>query len=1104
MLSRIRCCCRTNDKPFLVLLSRHYSFTKAKNNSSIKSSPNPQRETEISKKITSFLHESIDSLQDYLIRQTPEYNGDTILRSEIDELNFQRASFIDLPNSLQNFNEKRIEFLDLRNPKDIELLVNLPNDEFFHDVPDASQFIERTGKCVITRILNLYIRSLPEIVDKHPKLKGSETKLNRKSLQFIFKMLINQQWFSSASYLLHRMNLTFDELMNQINETIDQEPIFQRSIWMKYVFLINFFQYYKDFNPQVLSNIEFLNSEQSRNRFNIMNTLYNNQFTSESEIKSEFDEINAVGYGDDVYVKLMYYYKMVDAIKSNNFDVKKQNQKLTSLISKVDKILPRVETYYSMLIPHICGLSKTELQYIIDNGISENDVHTLLSERKSCVLNFLIINQRTQLKGFDMLAILQCKPSIECCKQLWSYHLNRANQSLQGTIYYKFIVNELSALTVRSQLYDEIVNVEFSNLSTNRKKNVIHKAIDSYFKHTSVITRNRAGTYISKLTDYHEHSHIMNAILKLFFWHNDNKEINNMVNMFKFLELISCWSPIVYNKRKLFEKVNMIVMKNRTAAFQVFPPEERFDKLIQVIELIKSVDSEASKYVMALQPSLIVALGEYIDFTDANIGELVHDERVVFLAKQLCYTFEVASSNSDKLLVALNPKSYTSKAYFSQQSLLQIISRTLNTLPVEIYEEVIDHRVHEICNRKNDWILNFNRSIDSFSIFLEIFLRRGLRGDKSDLSELSSAKFRDYLRKESMKMAYDNRIWSLVQHISEFDWNADIKEAIKIEENNSLGEGIIYVFNCLKSNENLNFRGGGNHVKGEIDLDRLASKIDKDIDSLTNLLFDSVGDVAKIDVDTETNSNEEAGKGLLEQDFLEYNELYQNLKRYQDFVKDKNENEVKFKDNFHDYQREDSMKKESFEIRKRYTTKEKEKLLRFFGPIRVKCILIESIIESNPLFIDKLIVKLFEDYNDLIPISLLHSAMIGIIKSNHPKVDFVDKINIIKVIDCMASMIYSGGAKRSKSYLFMKHVKFMEFRIKLVNLVIDESKRTNSGSLKTLSWAMNKIVNSPKLDGYKRHFDKWTNELNNMKDAKVGFWNPSNVHNIWNRNKDSE
>ncbi|TID22514.1 hypothetical protein CANINC_003289 [Pichia inconspicua] len=1112
MLSRIRYCYKCNEKFYIIMINRHYSSSKIKNHNPINSPTNSRNETKISQKLTSLLNDSIDSLQDYLLRQTPEYTefttgsrSETLLYSQSQERNFQMTSISDLPSSLHNINDKRIEYLDLRNPKDIDLLANIPKDERFSSVPEATQFMERTGKCNVPRILNLYIRGLPEISDNHPKLRESKVKLNDKSLQFIFKVLVNQQWFASASFLLHRMNLTFDDLMNFMNEAIDNEPIFQRSNWMKYIFLINALQIYKDFNPQVLSNIEFLNSEQTRNRFKIMNTLYNSQFNSESQLENELNDIKSVGFGDDVYVKLMYYYKMVDVIKLNSINSKLQNQKLTSLILKVGRIVPKTETFYAMFIPHICGLNNHEIKYIIDENISEDNVHTFVSERKSHVLNFLILNQRIQLKGFDMLSILLCKPSFECCQQLWSYHLNRVNQSLQGTIFYKFIVNAFIAITIRTPLFDEIVNVEFSNLSMNKKKSVIYDSIHSYLKSTSITTRNRAGNHISKITDYHEHSHIMNAILKLLFWHNDNKKMNNMINLFKFMELISSWSPLVYNKRKLFEKINRIIMENRSPAFQVFPLEERFDRLIQMIDLIKSIDHDSPKYLMALQPSLIVSLNEYIISTNASIDELVQDERVMCLSEQLSQTFEVASSNSDKLLVALNPKSYKSKAYFSQQSLLQIISRTLNSLPFEIYEKIIDYRVSEICNKKEDWISNFNRSIDSFSIFLEIFLRRGLRDDKSDTIGLSSAKFRDFLNKESMKMAHDNRQWSLVQHISGFDWDVDIKETVKVEKSHSLGEGIIYVFNSLKNVKGLDDKDK-NFMKGELDLNRLAIKVDKEIDSVTNLLFDSIGDVAKIDTNTEINFAHDEGdqKGLLEQDFLEYNELYQNLKRYQDYVAHKSgfEREVA-SSSLKDEKLEFGLaNKELNELRKRYTKKEKEKLLRFFGPIRVKCILIESIIEKNPLFIDKLIVKLYEDYDDLIPVSLLHSAMIGIIKSNDPKIDFVEKINIIKVIDHMIAMIYSSGAKRSNSYLFMRHVKFLKFRTELVDLIINESKKSNSGSLKTLNWAMKKIINAPNLKDYKKHINKWTNELNNMKDAKIGFWNPTNIYNIWDRNKD--
>lgn len=79
----------------------------------------------------------------------------------------------------------------------------------------------------------------------------------------------------------------------------------------------------------------------------------------------------------------------------------------------------------------------------------------------------------------------------------------------------------------------------------------------------------------------------------------------------------------------------------------------------------------------------------------------------------------------------------------------------------------------------------------------------------------------------------------------------------------------------------------------------------------------------------------------------------------------------------------------------------------------------------------------------------------------------------------------------------MQYVRFKEFRTMLVDLVIQESKRSNSGSLKTLNWAMNKITNSSNLKNYKEDLNRWTNELNNMKERQIGFWNPLNELGRW-------
>jgi len=106
---------------------------------------------------------------------------------------------------------------------------------------------------------------------------------------------------------------------------------------------------------------------------------------------------------------------------------------------------------------------------------------------------------------------------------------------------------------------------------------------------------------------------------------------------------------------------------------------------------------------------------------------------------------------------------------------------------------------------------------------------------------------------------------------------------------------------------------------------------------------------------------------------------------------------------------------------------------------------------------------------------------------------FTEKIDLIKLIDKLIIKVNKMNSKNNN--LFKKYVNFKKFYVALIELVINESKISNSGSSKTLYWAIKKIMKNPNLNEYNSYLVKWKNEMKNMEDCKTGFWNPRSKQN---------
>lgn len=1066
--------------------------------------------------VSSFLNSSLHSLEDYIASQTPiqnnrhmeGYNTEVLeIDTDADEIH-QDGSIGNIRYDISVLNRDYDEFIDLADPNHIEALLAINKERWYKSSPEISQSIEKTSNVNIPLILNFYIRSLPEIQNQ---LKDAtlNTRVGENSIKLIISLLINLQWFRSACLILVKLKLPFNDLVNYLNDLMEDEPIFQKSDWMRYLFIINFYQLYRNINPLVLTNIDFLGRTANMNRFKILNMMWKTQYTSKSKLKEDVDEWYELA-GNDVPVNLMYIYKSIDLIKYNNqFDLSRQLNDFKILIGTSSNSIISQKHFLGSFLRHLTSFNKFELNHLqsAECKLSKKEIKEFMNKRKDAIINFIVLSKKLPIKSFDTLAILGLKPPTNVGLQLWEYHLQGMNNGLLSSVYNKIMVAHFVNQLAKTNKINEIVRVEFSNLSSSKKTNLIISGMVSYLKNDNISTRNRVGGYIALTNQQREHSHVMKGAIHRIFSRGGITKFNYS-DLLKILELISSFSPTVSNKEGLFEIGNQIIESNNdNADFYPFTPREKFIKTIEFLDLLKAVDPESKTYVTRLVPSIITFYHEYI----LSMEKSSMDPKEEPEFKQLCYilnkTFDVACKNPRELSL-LNPKNYSSKIYITNQGLLQKVSGKLFRLPKNILFPVLRSRANWICSDQEDWISKFHKTVFTFGIFLEVLVRRSTReehGGNINFSDLNDTQFEKALEDEMDTIASNETIWECVEMLSGFEWNKDISDVLfrgrsisDGKEEPEIGSGIVMVLSEVKK---LN---GTVYTKRHDAIQELLHKEDdnngvESFDDVTDALLDSVENSPLeeeqiLDVLKHSAKESETGitvsRGLLDQDLLEFNELYRNMKNYEQFVPQRNQ---ATNDEKHLTIANAKRSVGPNKVKKRYTIKEKERLVRFYSPLRLKGMLIESLIARNPKLIDAVIRRLYVEYETRIPVSLLHSAMIGMIKSDVREVDFADKVNVIKILDTLASIIYSTASQKVHSYLFMNCVRFREFRIRLVDMVIAESKRSNSGSLKTLNWAVNKITNTPNMNRYKNEFARWTNELNNMKEMRAGFWDPGNT-----------
>lgn len=167
---------------------------------------------------------------------------------------------------------------------------------------------------------------------------------------------------------------------------------------------------------------------------------------------------------------------------------------------------------------------------------------------------------------------------------------------------------------------------------------------------------------------------------------------------------------------------------------------------------------------------------------------------------------------------------------------------------------------------------------------------------------------------------------------------------------------------------------------------------------------------------------------------------------------------------------------------KEWSHDEKLRQLRLYSGLRIRSMMLEEFVGERPDSINDVVKRYYEFYNGDIPLTLIHSIMLGLL--NNSDLPLADRLERFRRLDRLSSMIQSS----SKDPLFLQYVRFKRVHIALINAIIDDAKRTNNGRLANLNWGLKQFINKRNVDKYAPWMKQWTETLEDMRRQGSGFW----------------
>lgn len=1010
-----------------------------------------QRKSSLNVTINSILDTSFKSLEDYLVSTVAPIKENPDLD---DTLKFE----IEFQEDILDFNVSSIPLIIKSIPLecvDENWGMKLRRGLWLTSYQHLCNEIKMNGSISQRILLNFILRTTPKIQDRLLKSKdpdyrtNEQLKIKKKSLIEIVDICIKLGYLKTAAFALSNFN---DINLNEIFTLIP-------SSFGKYVLAMEVYKFQGD--PRRIHDCKLGSNEKLIGKFRYCYFLYMRNHQSFQSLDNDWKFwIDNVSPNDED-INLIYKLRKIDLIK-NNLELPIIEYK-KFINTQIKEKIPSFDM--SILLNHMFNTTDKEI-YDLNNTtttINLDDFKTQKNLLRNQLLEYIIGSKKWQLDIPMIRFLLVNLDGSAAMKVVGDYIWLSRNtieltkidnfNPIQSYLFDKLVNN------VSNVYYDEITTLHFNLLLSSKKYSILMGSIREFLD--SGKDSKLVNTIISmnNQIDYTQLLH--NSIKELF---SSGGECRDFEDLLKYLDLISLRSPLVKLKESGFKYGNKI-LKER---IETLIDDEKWKEIQNLYKLLLnfSINHKThGNHIWRLTPSLL-RLSGLVSEKKRQYDKLT--EVFNLTVNYICF--------APRLLYILNPKGYPSKVYIQSQILLQDMARVLFMSQNDaLLQEMIQSRVKWIANDQFDWVGKFKRTLFKFGIFLEVFIRHGIRSKYyNEIPRYQNFFQRTRLDNELAVGCFKSNIWNLIEKISRFNNKIPIEI---VEGADPLGSEVLKILDSIDTS-----------VNKSLSINKVSEYED-------NSVQDPLDD--DLDDDILGYTREENTQLNLRQDVSTFNEVYQVLQKFKRRRKSKEvlvndaggtlwDDDIIEISHKSDKTKESNLKGELIDSMKRkYMPAHKLVMVELYSPLRVKSKLIESMIYQEPRLVDPMIEKIFEDYKNKPPVILIQSMMIGLIKS--PNLKFKEKINLVKVMDKICAIIYDD----KHSQMFKLQVRFTEMKVELVYLIINESAKINGGSLRTLNWAMKKVINLDNLSKYNNQLNNWNNMLTNMRETKTGFWNPT-------------
>lgn len=852
----------------------------------------------------------------------------------------------------------------------------------------------------------------------------------------VVEILINHLWFHNAAALILKMDLQLGDLLSFIDALLKNNELLHNSSWMKFLFLCRLSDVLEVVNPRLVSQISYLNYKNGYNliKLKFMNLILHRLSTLDFSVGDldmaikDFHN-NVLNGKTDADISALHLYAMIDIVKAKNQgnlegQLSGFNKLLTSYCTR-ESIFEETN-FFSSILNHLIEVKNYEL---IKLGLNKDfDLYSFVLNRQQKVLELLSRYSLQCATPIDFFSLTRFVSSRRLSIQIYKEYSASSAYNDKGSSFTPLIIDNLgNRILNQTQFFVQ----EFGRLSRSKKgKGLIieYKAFELFDNVNEEVAGKHYGRFLyllGEISDKDEVKYVVQFIVKYFYV--DHREyLKRPRKLLKMLLISSNVDTLSHNRQK---QIGNSLMSNAHDFFEKDATPVR--TLKSWIDILSESKKISASYFL---PFLLIWLRNCHQLNDRFKSYVLADRLSDLLNKFIISTINYSSTKN------------VSKIYLSNRELLKAVAIEFSKCDYKFKKYILRKQIESIAKMNADDNLNcFSRRITAESVILELFIKMLF-------------KILPRIKIENSDLNLDPKLfWD----IHDFLDSITLKYSPEYPQINAINpiKATSTVANRTVGNPKLNFL-----LDSLFDskVSPLEGKPSKEFDcSENNDIYGTMMNMFwNLNIDSHHSETGESNNGA---DRL--------------ISESKNDKSAPFLIDIDDDDPQSGNKT-------RLSLEQKQSLLNIFCTLRIKSKMVEDLISRYPDRVPKLIAYYYQTYNGDIPLTLIHSMMIGIFKSKNT---FNTKLELFKRLEKLGAMIYDSN----DSSLFHCYVRFKDVHIALVDLIIKDAKVSGKGSLVTLSWGLRKFIRTPNISQYGSSMKRWVLTLQEMKVGHTEFW--SNV-----------